>query len=205
MLQIAAPLGGAVVEAAGAGAFALLGALGPPPPTASPPASVASTAPMVSDMSSLRSHSVRLSAGSVGPRWKSLVSIETAIDSQHAELVKDEQQITLATNQLGAAQTPTTDALRPSTPGVLKSALQQLATTRQFSARTTTACCASTPSTWRPRSHPQCTSELTSVAGYAPPDATPASTWLHPWTPRCARRPRATSRSPRRASMPRAT
>lgn len=177
MLQIGAPLAGAVVVALGAGAFVVLGGLWAPPPTAPLPAA-ASPAANASMLSSQRSHSVWLSAGSGSPTWKALASIESAIDSQHAELLKDEQQITAVTNQLGAAaQTPNAEALRPSTPGVLKSALQQLVSDhqtvlgsyndslqREYSFYVATA------------QSPQGTSELTAVAAYAPPEVRQAIT-----------------------------
>ena len=178
MVQIGAPLAGAVVVASGAGAFALLSGLWAPPPAAPLPAAAAPTASTASTLSSLRSHSVWLAAGSGSQTWRSLVAIEAAIDSQHAQLLDDEQQITAVTTQLGAAaQTPTADALRPSTPGVLKAALQELVTDhqtvlgsysnslqREYSFYVATA------------QSPQGTSDLTSVATYAPPDIQQAIT-----------------------------
>ena len=177
MVQIAAPLAGAVVVAGGAGALALLGGLGAPPATAPLPATV-SGASTVSMLSSQRSHSVWLSAGSGSQTWKSLASIESAIATQHAELLNDERQITAVTNQLGtAAQTPTADALRPAAPGVLKSELQQLVTEhqtvlgsyndslqREYSFYVATAQSSGS------------TSELTSIAAYAPPEVQQAIT-----------------------------
>lgn len=171
LLQIAGPFAGAVVVAAGAATFAVLGGLWAPPPTAPLP-EAAPAATTVSMLSSQRSHSVWLSAGSGSQTWKSLASIESAIDSQHVKLVSDEQQIAAVTTQLGAAaQTPTADALRPSTPGLLKSELQQLVTDhqavlgsyndslqREYSFYVATA------------QSSESTAELTSVAAYAPPE-----------------------------------
>ena len=177
MVKIAGPLAGAVVVASGAGGAALLGAVSTPPPAA-PAATPAAGAVPASMLSSLRSHSALVSVGAASPTWTSLVSIESTLETQRDRLASDEQQIAEATAQLtSSSATPRVDSRRPSVPGVLKAALEQLVSDhdavlgsynttlqKEYSFYVATA------------QSPQSAGDLTAVAAHAPPDIQEAIT-----------------------------
>lgn len=93
-----------------------------------PAASVVTAAPGApagSVLSALRTHTVSLPVGGASRTWSSLVTIESAVVSQHDRVVTDEQQITAITQQLAAAASPSAPPERPAAPAVLQDALQR--------------------------------------------------------------------------------
>ena len=107
-------------------------------PVASPgmPRSLPAAHSRGATQAALRMHAVSPPMGAGNGTWSSLVSIETAVTSEHERLLSDEQHIATITQQLSdrghAAPPPQT--LRPGYAGVLRTALQQTADDHQEAA-----------------------------------------------------------------------
>ena len=133
----------------------------------------AAPARQASLIGALRSHARSLPLAASSTTWKSLVAIETALDTQHDRLVTDEQLTAAATQQLndasssGAAQ----HSERPGYVAVLKQVLQ-LAVTDHANLMSAYSDSLQNEYTFfvSAAQSPQATTALQTVASHAPPE-----------------------------------